>query len=140
VTYACFGYYDKGKSDAMTASERNSLFDTCFEYDDHLRANGHWAGGEALHGPETILTLSWTDGELTTTAGPFAEATTKMKESLAWILLLEARDMNHAVQLISQHPALRCGSVFEIRAAADINEVIAAGKQRGNQNAPSKGA
>jgi hypothetical protein len=35
------------------------MFDTCFEYDDHLRASGHWAGGEALQGPETALTLYW---------------------------------------------------------------------------------
>jgi hypothetical protein len=33
------------------------MFDICFEYDDHLRANGHWAGGEALQPPETALTL-----------------------------------------------------------------------------------
>jgi hypothetical protein len=34
------GYYDKGKFDAMTETERNAMFDTCFDYDDHLRANG----------------------------------------------------------------------------------------------------
>ena len=50
MKYLCFGYYDKGKFDGMTESERNAMFDTCFEYDDHLRANGHWAGGEALQG------------------------------------------------------------------------------------------
>jgi hypothetical protein len=93
-----------------------------------------------LQGPETILTLWWVEGELTTTAGRFAESTEEMKESLAWILLLEARDMNHAVQLISQHPALRCGGAFEIRPAAHMNEAIAASKQRRNQNAPSMGA
>jgi hypothetical protein len=43
VKYLCFGYYDKGKFDGMTDSERNAMFVTCFEYDDHLRASGHWA-------------------------------------------------------------------------------------------------
>jgi len=38
VKYLCFGYYDKGKFDGMTESERNAMFDTCLEYDDHLRA------------------------------------------------------------------------------------------------------
>jgi hypothetical protein len=56
MKYICLGYYDKGKFEAMTESERNALFDRCFEYDDHLRANGHWGGGEALQGPETALT------------------------------------------------------------------------------------
>ncbi len=96
MKYICLGYYDKGKFDAMTESERNAMFDTCFEYDDHLRANGHWAGGEALQGPETALTLSWKNGKVATTDGPYAET----KEQLGGILVLEARDMNHAVQLI----------------------------------------
>jgi len=44
MKYICLGYYDKGKFDGMTEAERNAMFDTCFEYDDHLRANGHFAG------------------------------------------------------------------------------------------------
>ena len=44
MKYLCFGYYDKGKFDAMSESERNAMFDACFDYDDHLRASGHWAG------------------------------------------------------------------------------------------------
>src|SRR5580700_6029641 len=45
MKYVCFGYYDKGKFDGMKEGERNAMFDTCFEYDDHLRASGHWAVG-----------------------------------------------------------------------------------------------
>jgi hypothetical protein len=57
MKYVCFGYYDKDKFDSMTVAERDAMFDTCFDYDDHLRANGHWAGGEALQPAETALTL-----------------------------------------------------------------------------------
>jgi len=64
MKYLCFGYYDKDKFDGMTESERNAMFDTCFEYDDHLRSNGHWGGGEALQGPETALTLYWKNERL----------------------------------------------------------------------------
>ena len=46
MKYICLGYYDKAKFDSLPESERNAMFDACFEYDDHLRANGHWAGGE----------------------------------------------------------------------------------------------
>ena len=73
MKYICFGYYDKGKFDGMTESERNAMFDTCFAYDDHLRAGGHWASGEALQGPETALTLYWKNGKVATTDGPYAE-------------------------------------------------------------------
>ena len=104
----------------MTESERNAMFDTCFEYDDHLRASGHWAGGEALQPPETALTLYWKNGKVATTDGPYAET----KEQLGGILVLEARDLNHAAQLMAQHPALKYGNIFEIRPAADMTETI----------------
>jgi hypothetical protein len=126
VKYLCFGYYNKDKFDGMSESERNAMFDTCFEYDDHLRANGHWAGGEALQGSETALTLSRKNGKLATTDGPYAET----KEQLGGILVLEARDMNHAVQLIGQHPALAYGNIFEVRPAADMNEMIQESERR----------
>ena len=130
MKYICLGYYDKSKFDGMTESERNAMFDACFEYDGHLRANGHWAGGEALQGPETTLTLSWKNGKVATTDGPYAET----KEQLGGILFLEARDMNHAVQLMAQHPAVRYGNIFEIRPTGDMSEIIKASEQRRSQN------
>ena len=126
MKYLCFGYYDKDKFDGMTEGERNAMFDTCLEYDEHLQAKGHWAGGEALQSTETALTLSWKNGKVTTTDGPYAET----KEQLGGILVLEARDMNHAVQLLSQHPSLTYGNIWEIRPAADISEIVKASQQR----------
>ncbi|HVI09385.1 MAG TPA: YciI family protein [Candidatus Binatia bacterium] len=129
MKYICLGYYDKAKFEAMTDSERNAQFDACFDYDDHLRGNGHWSGGEALQGTETALTLSWKNGRVATTDGPFVET----KEQLGGILILEARDMNHAVQLISQHPALKYGNIFEIRPAGDLSGIMKASEQRRRQ-------
>jgi hypothetical protein len=126
MKYVCLGYYDKGKFDGMTDDDRNAMFDACFEYDDHLRADGHWGGGEALQGPKTALTVYRKKGKLLTIDGPFAET----KEQLGGILVLEARDMNHAVQLISEHPALQYGNVFEIRPAGDMSEIMKASEQR----------
>jgi hypothetical protein len=76
------------------------------------------------------LTLYWRNGKVATTDGPYAET----KEQLGGILVLEARDMNHAVQLISQHPALKYGSIFEIRPTGDMSEIINASEQRRRQN------
>ena len=126
MKYMCLGYYDKGKFDSMSESERNALFDACFDYDDQLRTNGHWVGGEALQGTETALTLHWRNGKVATTDGPYAET----KEQLGGILVLEARDMNHAVQLMAQHPALKFGSIFEIRPVGDMSEIMKASEQR----------
>ena len=102
------------------------MFDACFEYDEHLRANGHWGGGEALQGPETALTLSWKNGKVATTDGPYAET----KEQIGGIGFLEARDMNHAVQLVAQHPSLKYGSIWEIRPVGDMSEIMKASAQR----------
>jgi len=126
MKYICFGYYDKGKFESMTEGEQGAMFDTCFEYDDHLRANGNFAGGEGLQPPETALTLYWKNGKVVTTDGPYAET----KEQLGGILVLEARDMNHAVQLIAQHPALKYGNIFEIRPAADMSEIVNESQRR----------
>lgn len=129
MKYLCFGYYDESKFDSMTEGERNAMFDRCFEYDDHLRANGNWAGGEALQGPETALTVSRKNGKVATTDGPYVET----KEQLGGILVLEARDMNHAVELMAQHPALAFGTTWEIRPAGDMSEAMEASAQRRRQ-------
>jgi len=126
MKYICLGYYDKGKFDALPEAERNAMFDTCFEYDDHLRANGHSSGGTALQPAETALTLSWKDGKVATTDGPYAET----KEQIGGLGVLEARDMNHAVQLMSQHPSLKYGTLWEIRPVGDMSEIMKASEQR----------
>ena len=126
MKYVCLGYYEKSKHEAMTKGEQHAMFDACFEYDDHLRANGHWAGGEALQPSETALTLYWKNGKVATTDGPYAET----KEQLGGILILEARDMNHALQLMTQHPAPKYGSIFEIRPAGDMSEIVNASERR----------
>ena len=66
MKYICLGYYDHAKHEGMTEGEQHEMVDTCFEYDDHLRANGHFAGGEALQPAETALTLSWKNGKVAT--------------------------------------------------------------------------
>ena len=102
------------------------MFDECLEYDDHLRANGHFFGGEALQPSETALTLYWKNGKVATTDGPYTET----KEQLGGILVLEARDMNHAIQLMSQHPAVKYGTIFEIRPTGDMTGITNASEQR----------
>ena len=126
MKYICMGYYDPAKLAAMTEEERNAMFDECFEYDDYLRANGHSTGGEGLQPPENALTLYWRSGKVATTDGPYAET----KEQLGGIGVLEARDMNHAVQLMSQHPSLKYGTLWEIRPTGDMSEIIRASELR----------
>jgi hypothetical protein len=132
MKYIGLGYYEPANHADMTEFERIAMFDECFEYDDHLREKGHFSAGEALQPRETALTLYSKNGKVATTDGPYAET----KEQLGGILMLEAHDMAHAVQLMSQHPALKYGSLFEIRPAADLNEMMKASEQRRGKLTP----
>jgi hypothetical protein len=113
MKYICLGYMEERKWDAMSASEREACMEECFAYDDVLRRNGHFIGGEALQSVRNAATLRWQNGRVSVTDGPFAET----KEQLGGILVLEARDFNHAIQLMSKHPGVRLGGCFEVRPA-----------------------
>jgi hypothetical protein len=106
-------------------NERNTMLDACFSYDEILRKDGHFAAGEALQSAQSATTLRWTKGKVTVTDGPYAET----KEQLGGILVLEARDLKHAIQLMSKHPGVKAGP-FEIRPAADMTEMIRESEQR----------
>lgn len=122
MKYVCLGYFDEKKWDTMSESERRAVMEECFAYDDVLRKGGHFLGGEALQSARNAATLRWQGGKVSVTDGPFTET----KEQLGGILLLEARDLNHAIQLMTKHPAVRFSS-FEIRPADEtINEMVAA--------------
>ena len=93
MKFVCLGYIEPGKFENLSESERNAMVDECFTYDDVLRKNGHFAGGEGLQGPDTAVTLSWKNGKIAATDGPYAET----KEQIGGILILEARDLHHAL-------------------------------------------
>ena len=125
MKYVCMGYMEAGKFEGMSDAERNTFVDTCFTYDDVLRKNGHFAGGEALQPASSAVTLRFQGGKVMVTDGPYAET----KEQIGGILILEANDLNHAIQLMSKHPGVR-GGPFEIRPAADLTEMIRASERR----------
>lgn len=118
MKYICLGYYDPKAFASMSETEQQSMMDSCFAYDEQLLANGHFKGGEALQPPNTGMTLHYANGRIVATDGPFAET----KEQLGGIMNLEARDLNHAVELISKHPGMKFGP-WEIRPAADLSEM-----------------
>ncbi|WP_353067334.1 YciI family protein [Tunturibacter psychrotolerans] len=126
MKYVFLGYYEPAIHASMTEDDRNAMFDAAFEYDEHLRASGHFVAGEAIQPSETALTVYWKNGKVATTDGPYAET----KEQLGGIGVLEARDMNHAIQLISQHPTLKHGASFEVRPAFDMSEMMQKSEQR----------
>ena len=122
MKYICFGYLDVQNWEKKSQSEQEAMIDACFAYDDELKKNGHWVSGEGLQG---ATTLSYQSGKVSVTDGPYAET----KELLGGLLIVEARDLNHAIQLISKHPAMKMGR-WEIRPAEDLAPMIAASERR----------
>ena len=82
-----------------------------------------WAA--RIQGPENATTLRYQNGKVVVTDGPYAET----KELLGGLLILEARDLNHAIQLISKHPGVKMGT-WEIRPVQDITPMIKESEKR----------
>ena len=122
MKYICFGYLDVQNWEKKSQSEQEAMIDACFAYDDELKKNGHWVSGEGL---QAATTLSYQGGKVSVTDGPYAET----KELLGGLLIIEARDLNHAIQLISKHPGVKMGR-WEVRPAQDLTPMIAASERR----------
>ena len=122
MKYICFGYLDLPSWVKKSPAEQNAMVDQCLAHDEVLKKNGHWAGGEAL-GDAT--TLSYQNGKVSVSDGPYAET----KELLGGLLILEAKDLNHAIQLLSNHPGIKMGP-WEIRPTEDMKPMIEASERR----------
>ena len=125
MKYVCLGYVDEKLWDSLPESEGNAIMDRCFAYQDELTRRGHFVGGELLQAPRNSATLRFRDGAVAVTDGPFAET----KEQIGGFLLLEARDLNEAIQLVSRHPGVRIGP-WEIRPVEDFGEAMRASEAR----------
>ena len=131
MKYICLGYLEPRKFENMSENERNTVLDECFSYNDELRKSGHLLAEEPLQPANTAVTLNWKNGKVAVTDGPYAET----KEQLGGVQVLEARDLNHAIQLMSQGPGLRLGcGLIEIRPVADISEIVSASERRRKHN------
>ena len=126
MKYIILGYMDESMWDAIPEVERNALMEECFAYDDVLRKNGNMVGGEALQSVRTAATLRWQNGKVVITDGPFAES----KEQLGGLIVLEAKDLNQAIQLMSKHPGVRFGGSMEIRPSDEDCAKAAASHQK----------
>jgi hypothetical protein len=110
MKFLCLSYWDEKKFDLMSESERETFIKECVAYDNVPRKDGHFVRLEALQSARSAKTLRHRGGKVSITDGPYAES----KEQLGGILLLDAGDLNHAVELMSKHPGIRVAD-FEIR-------------------------
>jgi len=96
----------------------------CVAFDEEVRKSGHCIASEALQPVSTATTVRVRNGKVSVTDGPFAET----KEFLAGFYMIEARDLNEAIQIASRIPPATVGSI-EIRPIRPIRETVRAHRQ-----------
>jgi hypothetical protein len=110
MKYLCMVFLDENKLNAMSESESQALDDESLAYDDTLRKRGHFIAAQALESVHAATTVRLRSGKVSVTDGPFAET----NEQIGGFILIEAQDLNEAIQLASKIPSVRLGGV-EVR-------------------------
>ena len=113
MKYLCLVYLDEKRLDELPDED-------CVAYDTAIRKSHHCIASEALYSVQTATTVRVRSGKVAVTDGPFAET----KEQLAGFYMIEARDLNEAIQLASKIPPARVGCV-EVRPIRPIRESVA---------------
>jgi hypothetical protein len=117
MKYLCLIYDDERKIADMPKGESDAFMGEYFTFTEDIRKSGHYIAGEALHPVSTATTIRIRNNKLATTDGPFAET----KEQLGGFYLIEARDLNEAVQIASRIPSVRYGSI-EVRPVVNFDQ------------------
>jgi hypothetical protein len=117
MKYLCLIYFDEQTLDALSKTELDALIDEALAYDEVLRKSGHYLASDALQPVQTATTIRIRQGKVSITDGPFAET----KEQLGGFILIDARDLNDALQVASKIPPARLGSV-EVRPIKELKQ------------------
>jgi hypothetical protein len=116
MKYLCLVYLDEKRLNELPDED-------CVEFDQGIRKSGHCIASEALQSVQTATTVRVRNGKVSITDGPFAET----KEQLAGFYMIEARDLNEAIQIAGRIPPARVGSI-EVRPIRPIRETVAAAR------------
>jgi hypothetical protein len=113
MKYLCLVYLDEKRLNELPDED-------CVAYDSAIRKSGHCIASEALQSVQTATTVRVRNDKVSITDGPFAET----KEQLAGFYLIDAGDLNEAIQIASKIPPARVGSI-EVRPIRPIRETVA---------------
>jgi hypothetical protein len=117
MKYLCLIYDEEKNSATRSKGDADAMMGEYFAFTDGIKKSGHYLGGEALKPVQTATTVRVRNGKLSTTDGPFAET----REQLGGFYLINARDLNDAIQVASKIPSARQGSV-EVRPIMEFNQ------------------
>ena len=110
MKYLCLIYENEQDWTSMSEEQGNAIMHEYFAFTNKHRESGQVLAGEALQPTNTATTVRVRNGKISTTDGPFAET----REQLGGYYLLDAKDLNEAIQIAAKIPAVRTGSI-EVR-------------------------
>jgi hypothetical protein len=117
MKYLCLIYDDEKLMGASSKADADAMMAEYHVYTEGIRKSGHFIAGEALQPVHTATTIRIRGGKMSTTDGPFAET----KEQLGGFYMIEARDLNDAIQVASRIPSAKTGSI-EVRPVWDLSQ------------------
>ena len=117
MKYLCSVICDEKNLEALSESASQALTDESLAFDQTLRDRGHLIAAQALEPVSAATMVRIRNGKVSVTDGPFAET----NEQIGGFLLIEAKDLNEAIQLASKIPSIRLGGI-EVR---PIKELVA---------------
>jgi hypothetical protein len=106
----------------MTEMEAHKHYQEYLVFTDDIKKGGHFISGNRLKPADTATTVRVRDGRASVTDGPFAET----KDQLGGYYVIEARDLNEAIQVAAKIPGANHGSV-ELRPIAEDPQTLAIG-------------
>jgi hypothetical protein len=116
MKYLCLIYDEEAKFGSMSKAEMDALMGEYFAFTRDIRDSGHYLGGNDLQPTSHATTVRVRNGRMSTTDGPFAET----KEQLGGYYLIEAKDLNEAIQIAGRIPSAKRGSI-EVRPIQEHN-------------------
>jgi hypothetical protein len=105
MKYLCLCYYDQAKFDALSENDLEALGRACRPYDEALRNSGRLILVGSLALPQSSRTLRPRSGGPSVTEGPYLATS----EPVGAFFIIEARDMDEAVEVASKHPGAHVG-------------------------------
>ena len=118
MKYLCLVFYDEKVRNALSDDDSQTLIDESRSVSEEMRRNGHLLTAFPLEQVYSASSVRVRNGKMTVTDGPFTET----HEQIGGFVLLEASDLNHAIQLASRIPPARLGGV-EVRPVMEWNPV-----------------
>jgi hypothetical protein len=110
MRYLCLIYDDESMWSKMSKEESGKFMAGYDAFTKDIKTSGHYVGGNPLQPTSTATTVRVRNGKVSTTDGPYAET----KEQLGGYYLVEAKDLNDAIQVAARIPGARNGAI-EVR-------------------------